>query len=65
LNRLISPLLARGTVVISSSCSSMIRKAVSPGWTVTVWPAWLKPTYREGWPGLDGVCGQAAVRAVF
>ena len=48
----------RGTVVISSPCWSMTRSVVSPSSMVTVWPAWLKPTWmrwRATWmpPRLD------------
>ena len=44
--------------MISSPCWPMIRSVVSPGWMVTVCPAWLKPTWmrwRATWmpPRLD------------
>jgi hypothetical protein len=38
LNLLISPVLLRGTIVISSPCWSMTCTVVSPSSTVTVWP---------------------------
>jgi hypothetical protein len=58
LNLLISPVLLRGTIVISSPCWSMTCTVVSPGSAVTVWPAWLMPTWmhcRATWmpPRLD------------
>jgi hypothetical protein len=45
LNRLISPVLARGTVVSSSPCWPMIRKVVLSSSAVTILPAWGKPTW--------------------
>jgi hypothetical protein len=50
LNLVISPLAARGTVVISSPCWPTMRRAVSPSSMVTVFPAWLKPTWLSADP---------------
>lgn len=45
MNLVISPLPVRGIVVTSSPCWPVTRRVVSPSSMVTVWPAWLKPTW--------------------
>jgi hypothetical protein len=45
LNRVISPVPFRGTVVSSPPLWSMTRRVVSPSSMVTILPAWEKPTW--------------------
>jgi hypothetical protein len=45
LNRLILPVPFLGRVVISSPCWSMIRRLVPPVSMITMFLAWLKPTW--------------------